>query len=521
MKQSDLVFRVDSSADIGTGHLMRCLTLAKYLKSQEYKVAFICGQIDVQFSNILSNLAIPVSYIEQFGEDIAPLETCCDPTHPQIVSQYENWLAVPWDVDAAATVSILERFDHPTLIVDHYGIDYRWERVVQKSTGKLVVIDDLANRVHDCDILIDASFTRTVADYSKSNIRDTFLLGPNFAIQNQEFPVIRERKIHPAESDKKSLKGLIYFGGCDRDGLTLRAIAVLRECCNLSFSVIISDLSCGYSDVVEICTMDPRFNQVDFTENMPQFLAAHDFVIGAGGTSCWERATLGLPQILLQVAENQRENCSALVKLGNAILVDSQQLDKELPASLDELSHNFEAMSKSGLQASDGLGIFRIASYLKYADDGNANHQLYLRKATLEDAHLIYDWRTDASVRRRSTNNEIFSFESHLDFLKKRLSDPGCYLYMGVDAKSGCEVSCVRLDRQYYSEYEVSIFVDPNNKNKKYGLKSLLLINDWHSIHSIKARIESSNCASKKIFYAAGYLPVGKDLYEKSSIKIT
>ena len=171
-----VVFRADASVTIGTGHVMRCLTLAEALRKAGAEVAFVCRELD-------GNLA---GLIEARGFDVHVLPPLEPPTDPL------TWTAAHWHEDAAQTASFLKtRADW--LVVDHFALEHRWEKEMREHANRLMVIDDLADRVHDCDLLLDQNYLQEPARYDTlvpAHCRK--LLGPAYALLRDEFRRARE-----------------------------------------------------------------------------------------------------------------------------------------------------------------------------------------------------------------------------------------------------------------------------------------------------------------------------------------
>lgn len=191
----NIVFRVDASTDIGSGHVMRCLSLAKVLRERGARCFFICRE---HRGNLIDEIREEGFVVYELPINSGTIKSS------QI---YENWLGDVYSADALASISCLDVSSNDLLIVDHYAIDERWEALVRKYFKKIMVIDDLANRKHNCDYLLDQNLSHSWSNYvgllpKKSQ---TFI-GPKFALLRPEFTFIR----HQAQAFKKKVQRYWY-----------------------------------------------------------------------------------------------------------------------------------------------------------------------------------------------------------------------------------------------------------------------------------------------------------------------
>ncbi|HIA01277.1 MAG TPA: UDP-2,4-diacetamido-2,4,6-trideoxy-beta-L-altropyranose hydrolase, partial [Myxococcales bacterium] len=138
-----VAIRVDASHVIGSGHLMRCLTLAHALKQHQVETLFISRELPDHMLGTIETEGYKLVRLP------APVEPVVNPAN-----EYDEWLGVPWESDAEQTQAALGA-GVDCLIVDHYGLDHRWHRAVESMAGKILVIDDLANRSLHCDFVLN------------------------------------------------------------------------------------------------------------------------------------------------------------------------------------------------------------------------------------------------------------------------------------------------------------------------------------------------------------------------------
>lgn len=302
-----VVIRADASTSIGSGHVMRCLTLAHRLKKEKNaKVVFVMRVLP-------GNL---IDVVEKQGFEVLKLPPA---NQKYSLSGYGLWLTVPMEVDAQQTIEILQHYlqDHgcnavDRLIVDSYALDEQWEQVLWPYCNEIMVIDDLANRRHDCDILLDQNF------YLNKDVRYAglvpehckMLLGPEHALLREEF---YEAKKHLRKRDGNIKNILVFYGGSDLTNETEKAIKALVQLHDEGYNFtadIITGLSNSRREKIEkICSKYHFFHYYCQVSNMAEFMNKADLMLGAGGSTTWERLYMELPALVTAVAENQIQGC--------------------------------------------------------------------------------------------------------------------------------------------------------------------------------------------------------------------
>jgi len=275
---------------------MRCLTLANALAGKGVGVSFICREHDGNLCDLIEEQGFTVYHLP------APesgFEADATPAHAA-------WLGAAWQEDARQTGAIIRTLGvKPTwLVVDHYGLDYCWEEVLKSWVGRIFVIDDLADRAHDCDLLLDQNlFADMQTRYAGKVPADCrLLLGPEYALLQPIYAELHDR-IPPREGPVRRI--LVSFGGADRDNLTGRALAAFLSLNrpDIEVDVVIS----GSSPYVhEIRDQVAGHDNIHLHSNLPTLaplMARADLAIGAAGTTSWERVCLGLPALVVTLAE--------------------------------------------------------------------------------------------------------------------------------------------------------------------------------------------------------------------------
>lgn len=290
-----IAFRVDSSLLIGSGHLMRCLVLAeRFQKLLNAKVYFITRNLQGNLNSLIVDRGFELLVLPNHELEIGEL------------IGYEIWLSVPQLIDAEETNSVLEKIqDVQLLVVDSYAISAEWENFVKPYTQKIMIIDDLANRSHECDYILDQSYAgEKVNRYcGLLPLRCKVFLGVSYVLLHESY-YLQQAKIRNEVHDV-----LAFFGGSDDTGETLKfisAINLLGCCTKLQFVIVVGYGNPDKDKIRQLCN---RISNVRFycqVDNMAELIARADVAFGAAGSNLWERCFLGLPAVVTVTADNQR-----------------------------------------------------------------------------------------------------------------------------------------------------------------------------------------------------------------------
>ncbi len=351
-----VLFRTDASLDIGTGHVMRCLTLAEALRDHGAHCRFICR----------SHPGNLIREIGQRGFDVFELPYESNWTGTEATqSVHAAWLGAEWKADAEQTKVCAGEAAADWLIIDHYALDSRWERALAPHYRKLMVIDDLADRPHACNLLLDQTFGRDSADYRSLVPADCHLLcGSQYALLRPEFAALRpyslQRRARPVLREL-----LIAMGGIDKDNATGQVLKALRSCslpadCRIT---VVMGATAPWLDEIRTQAQDmpwPTRVQMGVTD-MAQRMADSDLAIGAAGATSWERCCLGLPTIMLVLAANQRKIAQGLERSGAAKLIKlghsgTAQLRESLRPLINDVAQ-LMGMSDCAASVVDGSGV--------------------------------------------------------------------------------------------------------------------------------------------------------------------
>ncbi len=334
----NIAFRVDSSSKTGVGHLMRCLTLADELKSKNYQITFICRDLK---GNHIHSVQYPVFVLpksESFSSD----------------DLYLEHLGASQQEDADQTIRVLPR-NIDILIVDSYALNIIWHKKLRPYVKKILVIDDLANRQFDCDILLNQNVGSKNEDYKTKVPYDCkLLLGCDYALLQPGFSLLRKKAIEKRKVTKKIKNILISMGGSDLNNVTYNVLQQISDNYNV---IVVLGSNSPHNEMIKSYSKNKEIKVIIETKNMPKLIFEADLGIGAGGSSSWERCCLGLPTLLYITAENQRVNAGNLEHLGLVKIV------RNLKDDLQNMSNDinlWREMSEKSIAICDGLGVKRI-----------------------------------------------------------------------------------------------------------------------------------------------------------------
>jgi len=359
-----VVFRTDASVQVGTGHVMRCLTLADELTRQGHDCRFICRQHEGHLGELIASK----------GHELIMLPNLRGSETGTVGSEgnsYADWLGIPWQQDAEQTLEALAPVKADWLVVDHYALDARWEQRIAQAVDQIMVIDDLADRSHDCAVLLDQNLGRDPADYDQKVPADCIrMIGPMFALLRPEFRQVRERSLKRRENQNLR-RILISLGGVDRTNVTghvLDALAKAELPAETELDIIMGAAAPYLSEVRQQAARLPFKATVSVSvSDMAERMCLADLAIGAAGSTSWERCCLGLPAITIILADNQRLIGEALARAKAALLIEDNQTLEDLGKLITRLAESNDervACARKAADICDGGGAERVVSAL-------------------------------------------------------------------------------------------------------------------------------------------------------------
>ena len=366
-----IAFRVDASLEIGSGHLMRCLTLADALRAEGASCYFICREHPGNFLELVRQHRFGLIMLPVGPTDFQP-----NIDHGEALPVHAPWLGCDWQTDAEQTRSAIETLKLDWLVVDHYAIDARWEQAQEGVYQRLMVVDDLADRPHACDLLLDQTFGRTKEAYKPWGlVHCTLLTGSKYALLRPEFTALRKYSLKRREQPKLK-RLLITMGGVDQHNATGCVLNALKDCQlpkDCLITVVMGAQTPWFDNVSQQVAAMPW--SIDIKVNisgMAQLMADADLSIGAAGSTSWERCCLGLPSLMAVLADNQRGIAAALDNAGASRNMGAPQaacFREKISRAISDFGKDtalLKTMSLSAAHVTDGCGTqFVLAKMLE------------------------------------------------------------------------------------------------------------------------------------------------------------
>ena len=386
-----IFIRVDASHDIGHGHVMRCLTLAHGL-SAHAEVTFICADLPGNLMELIEHHGFKVVclLVEQTAGGLngsAAEERCVDSTDGEFdETTYEQWL--PWSQEEdsentqACLLKLIERAGKQPdwLIVDHYALGKRWEQALQGLVKKIMVIDDLFDRSHICDLLLNQTPLPDETALNGNQQGDFIsLIGSQYVLLRSEFLSRRDQVIERRQELTAVKNILLAPGGVDAKNFSLKILKLL-ELAELDGQISV-DVVLGkhapYIDVLQkYAFAQNRVIRIHSgVDTMSDFMWQADLAIGAAGGTSWERCVLGLPTLLLIYAENQKPNADVLLQHECVKLlagINDMDDDRWINVIADACTNLdwLKRASQNAFSLCDGRGLERVLVEMGFVDGG-------------------------------------------------------------------------------------------------------------------------------------------------------
>ena len=482
------LIRADASLQIGSGHIMRCLTLAHKLRQHHHRVAFITRAHQGHLADTIRQqgfdcilLPLPDHATTSAQPQRQPEPACNElpPSPPAPAIPHAAWLATSQAQDITDCAPHIRALAPDWIICDHYALAAAWQTAARALChSKIMVIDDLHDRAHDADLLLDQNHAHTAADYAPLVPPSCRILtGTRYALLRDEFAQHRTISLHqratpPARQPETALPHsqniLINLGGVDKDNHTLAVLQALSAYVSGSLkalpiraTIIMGATAPHLARIQHYAATAPYPSQVIANAtNMAELMTQATWAIGAAGSSSWERCALGLPTLLITIADNQRPIADQLQSAGAAIALEASQIPS--PAFQTAIAHlmqpeNQQRISQAAAQLCDAHGAERVAQHIAQLA---AAPQANLRPATAADCERIHTWRNHPSIRRMMFHPDPIPLPQHQTWFAAQLINPNfkMYIYTLGNTPQGYG----SLKRIAPNEYEWGFYLAPS-----------------------------------------------------------
>ncbi|MEM8724308.1 MAG: UDP-2,4-diacetamido-2,4,6-trideoxy-beta-L-altropyranose hydrolase [Pseudomonadota bacterium] len=493
-----IAIRVDASAQIGTGHVKRSLSLAEALRALGADVRFVTRSLGVDSVGMIAGAGFEqTALLAPPGNVFTP-----DPAVP-----HSAWAEVSLERDVEGTCDALREFAPDWVVLDSYAFDHRWHEAVRDALDcRIAQIDDLADRSLACDLLIDHTFAEDHQAKYKSRLPKSARLlgGPRFGLLGQAYAKA------PRYEFSEEVRSIgIFMGGVDAGG---HSVVVLDALDAIVFEgaveVVATSANPHLGDLRErIAARDNTSLSLDLPD-LAAFFARHDIQVGAGGGASWERCCIGVPTLLVVVAPNQMSVAPLLFKAGVAAFA-SNPTEEWLARHLSALIKNVDfraSLAANSRKLVDGLGATRSAL-------GILAESLSVRPATPDDSRMMFEWRGHPITRAVSQESSELVWDDHVAWLARVLEDPDRKLYVGEIG--GRPVGVIRFDFSDDARAEVSLYLDPALHGVGLGPHLLLAGESAAGAAIIDATVLTENRPSQRLFAGCGYTQTAPTTWEK------
>lgn len=484
MDEGTLLIRADANVAMGTGHVMRCLALAQAWQDSGGRAMFAMAETTPSLHRRLQDEGIEVERL-----------TACAGTA----------------ADAQETGNVAGRKNADWVVVDGYQFGSAYQSAIKTAGVKLLLIDDNGNaEPYSADLVLNHNMHANQSLYAKRDSSTQLLLGPRYAMLRREFRPWRNWR---REILRPGRKILVTMGGSDPDNLTARVIDAIRQLSNPDLeTAVLMGGSNPHLRSVEASIQKQPIRLISDATNVPELMTWADIAVAGAGTTFWEMCFLGLPSILLVLAENQEGVAAAAGKkgiacnLGRGTEVSASAIAGKLADLLS--SHDSRVrQSTKGQNLVDGRGAERVVAFLS---------DLELRRTVNSDCEIFWEWANDPEARAASFRNKAISWEHHAQWFRAKLADPKAILYT-VTNKNGLPMGEVRFQIEG-KRAVLSISLGAGFRGRGLGQKIIAVSTEKlfqdSAIEFVDAYVKPTNEPSLKLFAASGFLRFPSEVIE-------
>ena len=477
-----LLIRADASPETGTGHVMRCRALAHaWLEARGGPVTFAMAPGAEAVERLLR------------GEGMEVTDVPHQPGSPE---------------DARHTRRLADELGARWIVADGYAFDERYQATARGQDHRLLVVDDYGHAArYPADLVLNQNLGASRELYPEPGPWTRLLLGLRYVLLRKEFWRYRgqARRVHQHADNV-----LVTMGGGVADNVTLRVLLALATCRAAPRVRVVAGASNPHLPrLQEVADAAPGVELLHNVGNMPALMDWADLAVSAAGVTCWELAFMGVPTVLLVLADNQRpsaenvHDAGAALNLGDAATVTRGEIAAAVDALVASLDRRRE-LAERGRQLVDGQGAARVvaamAGHVSPAD-------LRMRRVEQGDCRLLLDWANEHEVRRQSFRSEPIQWEDHQRWFQAKLQDERCFHFIGLDRQDH-EVGMVRFDADGDTA-DISVSVAREHRGGgmgaaliRAGVEAMAGAGEVARIH---AYIKNENVASVRAFERAGF----------------
>lgn len=453
-------FRFEASPLIGAGHAIRSCVLADALVENGWKCNIVTTEKSYDFINDLNRF----NRVEP--EDFYQNPLFCD-----------------------------------LLVIDNYDLDLKYEKHFRSFAKKIMIIDDLANRQHDCDVLLDQTYGRDPNDYKNLVPENcTILAGSDYVLLRKEFILMRPKAIEKRRNTKEIKRILISMGGSCQNNHILKALEMVKASGFAGNIDVVLGFDKNNLDQIKQYVKS-MINKVDFhvNANMAELIYEADLAIGAAGSSVWERCCLGLPSVLFLIASNQKYVYELLIH--NKICYSFEDFVKN---DLYKFSFN-----KKFYNLLDGFGSNRVLIEALM----HSTFTISLKKLSPEDKDMLFGWQNIKGMRKYCNNPKIPSYEEHLLWFKQRIKQAYNPFWIIYDCDNN-PIGAINLVYNYLNDYyDLGWYIIPDRQSKGFGTQALKIVTSLVRPIKLHAFVKSENVLSQKALQKASFAMVDSQNY--------
>ena len=481
MKRGILLIRADGSLAIGTGHVMRCLALAQAWRDAGGDAVFAMADATPAVEERLRNEGFEVARAAVRVGSVA---------------------------DAEETAQLAHKHGASWVVVDGYEFGAQYQTRLKSRGLKVLFIDDNGHAGHySADLVLNQNAHAREDFYPRRDASTQLLLGPRFAMLRREFTSWRGWN---REISAVARRVLVTMGGSDPDNITERVVEAILSEDDFEVTIVAGGSNPHLARLREFVGNSGRaIRLVENASSMPDLIARADVAVAGAGTTSWEMCFLGLPGLLIVLADNQQGVADELAKQGIMVHLGrgSDLARNTIAAQLRNLANSpvvRQEMSERGRAVVDGRGAERVVSALK-------RESLSIRLVEDGDCELLWEWANDPVVRASAFSSETIPWDDHVAWFREKLNNRNCRIFVALDA-SAVPVGQMRLDKRGVSDADVDITVDGRFRGLGYASRLIDLginraIAEW-GLQQFNAFVKPENVASARAFERAGFKPM-------------